>query len=34
MVKEVTAGLWSMSWTVSGYGENGRSLVDEMDSWW
>ena len=32
MVKEVTAGLWSMSWTVSGYGENGRSLVDELDS--
>ena len=29
MVKEVTAGLCSMSSTVSGDGENGWSLVDE-----
>ena len=32
VVKEVTAGLWSMSWTVAGDGGNGWSLVDELDS--
>ena len=34
MVTEVTAGPWSMSWTVDGEGVNGLSLVDELDSWW
>ena len=34
MVKDVTAVPWSMSWTVDGDGENGWSLVDELDSWW
>ena len=34
MVKEVTAGPWSMSWTVDGEGGNDWSLVDELDSWW
>ena len=29
---ERTAGPWSMSWTVDGDGENGWSLVDELDS--
>ena len=32
MVKEVTAGPWSMSWKVAGDGGNGWSLVDELDS--
>ena len=32
MVKKGTAGPWSMSWTVAGDGENGWSLVDELDS--
>ena len=32
MVKEVTAGPWSISWTVGGDGGNGWSLVDELDS--
>ena len=31
MVKEVTAGPWSMSWTVDADGGNGWSLVDELD---
>ena len=29
---ELTAGLWSMSWTVAGDGGNGWSLVDELDN--
>ena len=32
MVKEVTAGPCSMSWTVEGDGGNGWSLVKELDS--
>ena len=32
MVKDVTAGPWSMSWTVDGDGGNGWSLVEELDS--
>ena len=31
-MKEVTAGPWSMSWTVGCDGGNGWSLVDELDS--
>ena len=31
-MKEVTAGPWSMSWTVDGDGGNGWTLVDELDS--
>ena len=34
MVKEGTAGPWSMSWTVDGEVCNSWSLVDELDSWW
>ena len=34
MVKEVTAGPWSMSWKFGGDGGNGCSLVDELDSSW
>ena len=28
---EGMVGPWSMSWTVDGDGENGWSLVDELD---
>ena len=31
MMKEGTAGPWSMSWTVDGEGGDGWSLVDELD---
>ena len=34
MMKEVTAGSLSMSWTVGGEGGNGWSLVNELDSSW
>ena len=34
MVKKVTAGPWSMSWTVGGEGGNGWSFVDELESSW
>ena len=34
MVKEVTAGPWSMSWTVGGEGGNSWSLVDQLESSW
>ena len=33
-MKYVTAGPWSMSWTVGGEGGNGWSLVDELESSW
>ena len=34
MVKDVTAGPWSMSWIVDGEGGNSWSLIDELDRWW
>ena len=34
MVKDVTAGPCSMSWTVDDEGGNSWFFVDELDSWW
>ena len=32
MVKDLTDGPWSMSWTVDGEGGNSWSLMDVLDS--